>query len=362
MSGSRSSSSSRVLINSLQEGSWGVEYIQPLYDNTHNSWLISGGSNRIDDRQLVDVGFVYRYAVSPSSLVGVNLFVDGEPEKKHLRGSVGFEYRSPYLQMSSNHSMPLSDWQRRIGGSKNEPPPPARRERPASGYQLSTEIFNKWTPGISLSAEYARWSDESSGMNGNPSSTQRPPYRATAVLNWRFVPLVKLSVAQSYLPPKTAELTVNVSLQLNLSQPLAKQVKVTRSMGVVNRPSQLRHDLVHRNNDMVMRYRPVQTSPPPPKPTMLVVLEQIPPQPGDTAPADEFTLQATASHDGKVVVNQPIEWEVIAQSASEPHHVFLEADSPTTDSNGKVTCTLKIIRGAANEKVKVRAVARPASP
>ena len=100
---------------SLNEGTdglqWGLDYLQPLYDDSRQNWLLATGSHTIDERTLFDVGVVYRHMLSTSSLMGINLFADNEPETGHTRASVGLEARTRHLRLDSNFYEPLSDWQ-----------------------------------------------------------------------------------------------------------------------------------------------------------------------------------------------------------------------------------------------------------
>ena len=143
--------------------------------------------------------------------------------------------------------------------------------------------------------------------------------------------------------------SVQAALQLNLTEPLAKQLRMSRSTAVANRMSELRRDFVSRNYQMVMAYRR--------DPSVDVDL-QIMSAPGQSRSGvcDQYVLKATVTRDGQPVAGVPVYLEIkkaVQQIEGEQgHHVVVEYMGSVTNAQGKLSCALT---DSEAEKVIVRA-------
>ena len=83
--------------------------ISSLSENDKSFWLNQTNISDHNDRQTLNIGFIYRNLSSDNKWVsGVNFFYDHEIPKNHQRASVGLEIKSSPFEINSNYYQAIS--------------------------------------------------------------------------------------------------------------------------------------------------------------------------------------------------------------------------------------------------------------
>jgi hypothetical protein len=83
--------------------------ISSLSENDKSYWLNQTNISDHNDRQTLNIGFIYRNLSSDNKWVsGVNFFYDHEFPKNHQRASVGLEIKSSPFEINSNYYQAIS--------------------------------------------------------------------------------------------------------------------------------------------------------------------------------------------------------------------------------------------------------------
>ena len=83
--------------------------ISSLSENDKSFWLNQTNISDHNDRQTLNIGFIYRNLSSDNKWVsGVNFFYDHEFPKNHQRASVGLEIKSSPFEINSNYYQAIS--------------------------------------------------------------------------------------------------------------------------------------------------------------------------------------------------------------------------------------------------------------
>ncbi|KDD13576.1 inverse autotransporter beta domain-containing protein [Bordetella bronchiseptica] len=220
--------------------------IDEVYRAGANTGLLQLGAHNQNDRPTANLGAVYRRDVNESLMLGANAFLDYEFGKQHVRGSLGLEAAVPEFSLHGNLYAPLSGWK----GAKRDG---RREERPASGMDVGMKYSPAFAPGLELKASYFRWN----GAGVDYFDDGRPQNRATGFktgVQYRPVPLVGVGLEHTKVQNGGRQTSVQVGLQLNLSEPLARQLQ--RPIGApAFDMARHRHALVERENRIVLDTR-----------------------------------------------------------------------------------------------------------
>ncbi|WP_326996203.1 inverse autotransporter beta domain-containing protein [Bordetella bronchiseptica] len=205
------------------------------------------GAHNQNDRPTANAGAVYRREVNDALMVGANGFLDYEFGKQHLRGSVGLEVIAPEFSLYGNVYAPLSDWK---GAKRNN----RREEKPASGMDVGVGYRPAFAPGLSLSATHFRWNGAEVDYFDN-GRTQAGAKGFKVGVEYRPVSLVSVGLEQTKVIGGGRETRMQLGLNINLSEPLSKQLRRDASGTPAFSPDARRHALVERENRIVLNTR-----------------------------------------------------------------------------------------------------------
>ncbi|WP_170975374.1 inverse autotransporter beta domain-containing protein [Martelella alba] len=221
-----------------------LDMLLPLYDSPHASLFTQWGIRNQDRRNTVNIGLGVRRQVDEWRY-GANMFLDNDLTGRHRRLGLGAEAWTHYLKLSANGYVALSDWRQSRALADYD-------ERPANGYDVRAEA---WLPA------YPQWGgtvmfeqyhgDEVALFSGR--QRQKNPYALTAGVSYTPIPLVTLGGDQRFGKGGN-DLGLNVQVNYRLGESWRAQ---TDPAAVAGRRSLAghRHDLVERNNHLVLAYR-----------------------------------------------------------------------------------------------------------
>ncbi|AUL42460.1 Attaching and effacing protein [Bordetella parapertussis] len=221
--------------------------IDEVYRAGRNTGLLQLGAHNQNDRPTANAGAVYRREVNDALMVGANGFLDYEFGKQHLRGSVGLEVIAPEFSLYGNVYAPLSDWK---GAKRNN----RREEKPASGMDVGVGYRPAFAPGLSLSATHFRWNGDEVDYFDN-GRTQAGAKGFKVGVEYRPVSLVSVGLEQTKVIGGGRETRMQLGLNINLSEPLSKQLRRDASGTPAFSPDARRHALVERENRIVLNTR-----------------------------------------------------------------------------------------------------------
>ncbi|AMS64165.1 membrane protein [Bordetella pertussis] len=221
--------------------------IDEVYRAGRNTGLLQLGAHNQNDRPTANAGAVYRREVNDALMVGANGFLDYEFGKQHLRGSVGLEVIAPEFSLYGNVYAPLSDWK---GAKRNN----RREEKPASGMDVGVGYRPAFAPGLSLSATHFRWNGAEVDYFDN-GRTQAGAKGFKVGVEYRPVSLVSVGLEQTKVIGGGRETRMQLGLNINLSEPLSKQLRLDASGTPAFSPDARRHALVERENRIVLNTR-----------------------------------------------------------------------------------------------------------
>ncbi|CFO71396.1 putative outer membrane ligand binding protein [Bordetella pertussis] len=221
--------------------------IDEVYRAGRNTGLLQLGAHNQNDRPTANAGAVYRREVNDALMVGANGFLDYEFGKQHLRGSVGLEVIAPEFSLYGNVYAPLSDWK---GAKRNN----RREEKPASGMDVGVGYRPAFAPGLSLSATHFRWNGAEVDYFDN-GRTQAGAKGFKVGVEYRPVSLVSVGLEQTKVIGGGRETRMQLGLNINLSEPLSKQLRRDASGTPAFSPDARRHALVERENRIVLNTR-----------------------------------------------------------------------------------------------------------
>ena len=89
---------------------WGLDYIQPFYEDTNTTLLYVLGTNKFSDRRLLNLGVVYRRETQNDWLFGGNVFTSYDIVGGYTRGSIGADAQYSIFRFSSNLYIPINGW------------------------------------------------------------------------------------------------------------------------------------------------------------------------------------------------------------------------------------------------------------
>ncbi|MFQ6283722.1 inverse autotransporter beta domain-containing protein [Yersinia enterocolitica] len=226
------------------EGS-ALDVLVPLYDNQTSLLFTQLGARHKDSRNTVNIGAGVR-AFLPGWMVGANTFFDNDLTGKNRRIGVGAEAWTDYLKLSANSYFGTTDWhQSRDFADYNE--------RPANGYDIRAEAYLPAYPQLGGKLMYEQYRGEEVALFGK-DNRQKYPYAVTAGLNYTPIPLV--TVGAEHRAGKGSQHDSRINLQLTYRPGASWQSHIDPLAVASSRTlAGSRHDLVERNNDIVLDYQ-----------------------------------------------------------------------------------------------------------
>ncbi|HHL2713040.1 TPA: YrIlm family inverse autotransporter adhesin [Yersinia enterocolitica] len=229
------------------EGS-ALDVLVPLYDNQTSLLFTQLGARHKDSRNTVNIGAGVR-AFLPNWMVGANTFFDNDLTGKNRRVGVGAEAWTDYLKLSANSYFGTTDWhQSRDFADYNE--------RPADGYDIRAEAYLPAYPQLGGKLMYEQYRGDEVALFGK-DERQKNPHAVTAGLSYTPVPLV--TVGAEHRAGKGSQHDSRINLQLTYRPGASWQSHIDPSAVANSRTlAGSRHDLVERNNDIVLDYQKLE--------------------------------------------------------------------------------------------------------
>lgn len=223
--------------------------LAPLWQDT--SWMLFNQTqlHHTDERRQLNTGFGLRY-ITDNALYGGNLFYDYDLSERHRRLGSGLEYGRDYLKLSANYYARLSEWR---ASTKVED----YDARPATGWDLRANAYLPSWPQLGGKVAFEQYYGDDVALF-NRDNRLRNPYAMTAGLSYTPFPLMTVSAEQRLGKDNLKESRLGVQFTLGLGTPLHKQLSAD-SVAATRSLAGSRHDLVDRNNNIVLDYKKQQT-------------------------------------------------------------------------------------------------------
>ncbi|PTT45932.1 inverse autotransporter beta domain-containing protein [Aeromonas sp. HMWF016] len=197
------------------------------------------------ERSFFNIGSGKRFLYE-DYLLGINAFVDYDYSREHARASLGAEYFSDFITISSNGYLPLTGW-------KSSPDVIDYLEKPSYGVDVRVDGYLPWNPHIGVKAigEYYSGNEVDILLNG---SRTKNPYAITIGANYTPIPLFTLSV--NHTEAKDNQNTTNVEAKFNwyIGSSWTDMIE-PKNVGGMRTLDNLAMGLVNRNNQIVLKYK-----------------------------------------------------------------------------------------------------------
>ncbi|QDL84473.1 hypothetical protein FG183_03040 [Serratia marcescens subsp. marcescens ATCC 13880] len=179
-----------------------------------------------------------------------NTFLDYDLSRQHTRLGIGVEYWRDFMKLGANSYLQLSNW-------KDSPDFSDYKERPANGWDIRAQGWLPALPQLGGKLTYEQYYGDEVGLFGK-DHRQKDPHAFTAGIEYTPVPLVTLRAEQRQGKDGENDTRFGVDFRYQLGAPWQQQV----DPGAVQAMRSLagsRHDLVERNNNIVLEYRKKET-------------------------------------------------------------------------------------------------------
>ncbi|WP_315970345.1 inverse autotransporter beta domain-containing protein [Escherichia fergusonii] len=222
------------------------DLLLPWHDTPENLLFTQHSFHRTDDRNQLNTGAGWRH-FAPDYMAGVNLFFDHDLTRYHSRMGLGGEYWRDNLKLGANGYLRLSGW-------RDAPELDYDYEaRPANGWDVRAEGYLPAYPQLGATLMYEQYYGDEVALFGK-DKRQQDPHAFTAGLSYTPVPLISLSAEQKQGKGGENDTRFALNLTYTPGVSLARQldpdaVAYRRSL------AGSRHDLVERNNNIVLEYR-----------------------------------------------------------------------------------------------------------
>ncbi|MFQ1931675.1 inverse autotransporter beta domain-containing protein [Aeromonas veronii] len=229
-----------------------ADVLAPLMDNGERMLFVQAGG-RYDDnsnRTIFNLGVGQRHFFD-EWMLGYNGFFDYDVTRSHSRLGLGGEAWADFLKLSANVYTPLSGW-------KDSRDFDEYLERAARGFDLNAKYYLPQYPQVGLSAKLEQYFGDEVDLLGS-KKLERNPYAGTVGLEWQPVPLFKVGVDHREAKGNQSDTQFKVGLEWKLGATLDEMLNAGKVAG--SRQLQgMRHDLVERNNNIVLEYKEKQRS------------------------------------------------------------------------------------------------------
>ncbi|OTA15459.1 hypothetical protein Xvie_02741 [Xenorhabdus vietnamensis] len=228
----------------LDNGS--LDLLLPLYDNK-SDWLFFSqlGYRNKDSRHTLNLGFGGRY-FTPSWMYGLNSFYDFDVTGNNKRIGLGGEAWTDYAKFSANTYWRVSDWH-------DSPHEKGWEERPANGFDIIGEFFLPAYPNIGGKLAYEQYFGDKVALFDRDTK-QKDPSLARFGVNYTPVPLVTMGVDYKLGSGGHSETLFQTNFNYRFGVPFEAQL-APDSVASMRTLAGSRHDLVERNNQIVLDYR-----------------------------------------------------------------------------------------------------------
>uniref|UniRef100_UPI000B202E44 inverse autotransporter beta domain-containing protein n=1 Tax=Serratia marcescens TaxID=615 RepID=UPI000B202E44 len=226
-----------------------LDLLVPLYEQQDLLTFTQGSLHRTDDRTQANLGVGVRW-FSADWMLGGNTFLDHDLSRDHSRLGVGVEYWRDFLKLGANSYLRLSNW-------KDSPDLDDYQERPANGWDIRAQGWLPALPQLGAKLTYEQYYGDEVGLFGK-DHRQRDPHAITAGIDYTPVPLLTLSAEQRQGKGGENDTRFGVDFRYQLGASWQQQTDPT-GVQVMRSLAGSRHDLVERNNNIVLEYRQKET-------------------------------------------------------------------------------------------------------
>lgn len=328
----------RVSLNMDNEGHWddsSADFLGVLYEKPEYTIFTQLGARAPDDRWTGNFGLGARTYYVPNWLFGANIFLDDDFTGSNRRVGIGGEAWTDYLKLSANGYIHASQYHQSRDFDDYD-------ERPADGWDVRVEGFLPQYPQLGAKLVYEQYYGDNVALF-DKDTLEKDPSAYTMGLSYTPVPLVQLATNYRHGDGGDDDAQFQVNFRYAIGTPFRDQLDGSQ-VAAMRRLDGSRHDLVERNNEIVLDYRKHDDQ----KPTVTVnglTVAVI----RNSVEADGVTKDVAAARvtnsDGTAASNVSVKWQV-SGSAKLAH------DTTVTDNNGYTAVGLS---DAAAETVLVQA-------
>ena len=222
-----------------------LELLVPLHEQKDKLVFTQGSVHRTDERTQANLGLGYRW-FADGWMLGGNTFLDHDISRSHTRMGVGVEYWRDFLKLGANSYMRLSGW-------KDSPDVTDYEERPANGWDVRAQAWVPAMPQLGGKLTYEQYYGNEVGLFGK-DNRQRDPHAITAGVNYTPVPLLTFNAEHRQGQSGKNDARLGVEMRYQLGVPWRQQLD-PGAISALRSLAGSRHDLVERNNNIVLEYR-----------------------------------------------------------------------------------------------------------
>ncbi|WP_342191071.1 inverse autotransporter beta domain-containing protein, partial [Serratia ureilytica] len=222
-----------------------LDLLVPLHEQKDQLVFTQGSVHRTDERTQVNLGMGYRW-FADGWMLGGNTFVDHDISRSHTRMGVGVEYWRDFLKLGANSYTRLSGW-------KDSPDVTDYEERPANGWDVRAQAWVPALPQLGGKLTYEQYYGNEVGLFGK-DNRQRDPHAITAGVNYTPVPLLTFNAEHRQGQSGKNDARLGVEMRYQLGVPWRQQLD-PGAISALRSLAGSRHDLVERNNNIVLEYR-----------------------------------------------------------------------------------------------------------
>ena len=190
---------------SVSMGNWKLQpegkILIPLYSKPKYLGFMQGGlTTGTNDRKIAHLGLGERFYPQAKSMedlghhmLGLNMVVDKDLSRGHVRGSLGVEYMHDNLKLISNIYKNLTSWKDSPDFEKGYV-----QERPASGWDLFVEYWFKAKLALKAGITHWKGKDVSPFGGADENSLENSPYIYELGLKYNPVPAITLEAKHQH--------------------------------------------------------------------------------------------------------------------------------------------------------------------
>lgn len=238
----------KVQLSMDSDGSWGqssVDLFTTLFESEKSLWFTQLGLRAPNSRITANVGGGYRTYYIDNWMLGGNVFVDKDFTGQNQRIGFGSEAWTNYLKFSANEYMGISGWQdsRDFNGYV---------EKSSDGFDLQAEGYLPAYPQAGAKLLYEKYYGSKVALF-NTDSLQKNPSAITLGINYSPIPLISFEASYRKGQDSMDDTAVKASIHYEFGRNWRFQIEPdnVRSMRTL---AGSRHDLVERNNQIIMQY------------------------------------------------------------------------------------------------------------
>ncbi|WP_315851121.1 YrIlm family inverse autotransporter adhesin [Yersinia aldovae] len=222
-----------------------IDVLIPLYDNQKSLLFTQLGGRNKDSRNTINIGAGVR-AFLNDWMYGANTFFDNDITGNNRRVGIGAEAWTDYLKLSANGYFGTTDWhQSRDFADYNE--------RPANGYDLRAEAYLPVYPQLGGKLMYEQYHGDEVALFGK-DKRQKDPHAITAGISYTPVSLVTVGIDHRAGKSSKSDSSINIQFNYRLSNSWQSHIDPS-AVAATRTLAGSRHDLVERNNNIVLDYQ-----------------------------------------------------------------------------------------------------------